>query len=388
MMSRDWESKFSSIVRETEANLAKVRQRLGSSRSSIYDNSFRSYSPKRNISGTYGVSHSSPTSSYPTTSSPEKTNLHTESADPSPALIAILNEKIEQQGKLIDNLSKEVQLLEKERDGMRNRMERYEDQLRALDRRLSEKGIDLQTERKIELWRREMKTELYEIQSKMHSQRASADMYGDDMVSAISRELRESKTLLQEECDSLRRDIESIKTKLLNQEVDIASQLADTKNVSRKVERLGRNVNNITESHRSHNRDLNDTLQSNQSTQKHLTQIRAEMEKLLDSVTRIEARSCTPGTMKSFDLSNGDIKLSEGDYIGKKYLEPDDLCQLSLSDLDVSTNLSDFQTDPSSKPKLQGSTIMSDPDSTIDLDDLNLSGTPSISSLELDSDLF
>ncbi|XP_077981400.1 uncharacterized protein LOC144436474 [Glandiceps talaboti] len=407
MSSLNWESKFSSIVRETEANLAKVRQRLGASKSSsVYDSLSMYSSPKSNYSGNYGNTYSSPTSSY---SSPEKTayqssqpmsyssadkaNYHTslttsglQTNEPSPGLVALLDDKIEQQGRLIENLSRQIQSLEKDKDQMSNQLTKYEDKLRAMDQRLSEKGIDLQTERKIDMWKREVKTELYDIRTQLQSKRYNQD---DDKVASVQRDFRDSKRQLEEENDALRREIESLKTRLLSHEVDIKSQLADTKDMGRKLDRLDKNVYNMSDSQRRQSREMSDTLQSNHSTQKQLTQIRTEMEKLLDGVSRLENKdSVGPVEM------NGVDRIPPPTDFGSKKAGEFDSYALSLSDFDISSvSLGDYQnSDFSFTPKqLNAKDIevspLSEPDLTIDIYDLDLSGTQTISSVELESDV-
>ncbi|XP_070564379.1 myosin heavy chain, clone 203-like [Ptychodera flava] len=388
-MSLNWESKFSSIVRETEANLAKVRQRLGNTRSSSYDNG-ATYTPKVNFSGSYMTSYVSPTSFNSPLSQTKSESQIVSSNEPTPGLVVLLNEKIDQQTNLIENLTKQILSLEKDQDQLRNRMQNYEVHIRTLEKRLNEKGVDLETERKIDIWKKEVKTELRDLQTQLRFNKSGDNRYSEQ-VEFLSREMRDSKRVMQDENDSLRRDVESLKTKLLSHDEDLSSQLMETKDLGRRIERLDRNVGNVNDSQRRHNREMSDTLQSNQSTQLQITQIRAEMAKLLDTVTKIENKETMVSAQGNGNKLSLD-KLHHNDFEMKKPSEVD-MSELSLSDFDISSvSLADYHiSGPSFRLKNKVADFevspISDLDMTIDINDLDLSATASLSSVELQSDL-
>ncbi|XP_035699520.1 spindle assembly abnormal protein 6-like isoform X1 [Branchiostoma floridae] len=291
----DWENKFSSIVRETEANLAKVQERLNAARtptgSSLeYPGHGDSFRPSREpITSTpkprtVRFSDSSNLSTDPLHIS-TKENIDSGHA---PAMWTLLSEKLEMQSKVIETLKRTVENLERDRDQQKSRVKDLENDLRVVNDRLSERGVDLQTEMKMERWRREVAAEVQTLQGELQNVRRARDgeRYGSDGVSALSRELHESKRFLQEECESLRREIEGMKTRIVKQEVDLATQISQTRDISRRQDHLDKTVKSLQDSHRSQSHDTSRVSADQSETLKQIKELKNSVGSIQRQIDR------------------------------------------------------------------------------------------------------
>eukprot|EP00058_Branchiostoma_floridae_P015050 XP_002600538.1 hypothetical protein BRAFLDRAFT_70081 [Branchiostoma floridae] len=356
----DWENKFSSIVRETEANLAKVQERLNAARtptgSSLeYPGHGDSFRPSRE----------------PVTSTPKRrtvrfsdpSNLSTEplhistkeniDSGHAPAMWTLLSQKLEMQSKVIETLKRTVENLERDRDQQKSKvkdlendlrvlndrlsergvdlqtemkMERWcnhpvfvsPDDLRVLNDRLSERGVDLQTEMKMERWRREVAAEVQTLQGELQNVRRARDgeRYGSDGVSALSRELHESKRFLQEECESLRREIEGMKTRIVKQEVDLATQISQTRDISRRQDHLDKTVKSLQDSHRSQSHDTSRVSADQSETLKQIKELKNSVGSIQRQIDRTRGET-NQRRNRQTDNTRDNSKYKRRPYISK-----------------------------------------------------------------------
>jgi hypothetical protein len=65
--------------------------------------------------------------------------------------------------------------------------------LNSVRERLAEKGVDLQTERKIEEWKRKMIGEVHDLQTDLQRYKGREEdrQYGESQIAALSREINE-----------------------------------------------------------------------------------------------------------------------------------------------------------------------------------------------------
>ncbi|XP_022109775.1 uncharacterized protein LOC110989584 isoform X2 [Acanthaster planci] len=309
-MSRDWEHNLTSIVQETESNLARVRRSLNDSRYShkslpnshpISSFSVKSSTlPRRYMtSSSYltdytGRSEWQPHSGYQSPfahgSSFEGESAPSSLAE-SPALVAMLTEKIDNQAKTIQTLSRQVDALEKERDRSQTHLQRLDQELTLLNRRLQEGGVQLETERKVEGWKREVTLQLGDLQSQVVAQHRNASgggYRGDEVLDSLTREVHDFKRHMQEDLALCRRDIESLNTRLMRQEIDIGNNQADGKDFSRRMDHMDRTLTSIADSQRSHSRELSHTLLGKQTSEQELLQLQSEMSRMMSTVERLE----------------------------------------------------------------------------------------------------
>lgn len=72
----------------------------------------------------------------------------------------------------------------------------FTDELAMLKSRVTEKGVDLQTERKLELWKQEMMAEMQMLQhqinmQKSHKEESFSSSFHDNQASSLIREMQD-----------------------------------------------------------------------------------------------------------------------------------------------------------------------------------------------------
>ncbi|XP_038069341.1 uncharacterized protein LOC119738512 isoform X2 [Patiria miniata] len=335
-MSRDWEHNFTSIVKETESNLAKVRQSLNDSRYSHRSNGshpLNTYSAKPStLPRSYVTSssflndytgrsdwrpHSGYQSQYTHSASSEGDSLPNSSAE-SPALVAMLTEKIDNQAKTIQSLGRQVDSLERERDRNQTYLRRLDQELSSVNQRLQEGGVMLETERKVEAWKREVTLQLGDLQGQVTAQRRGGHdggYRGDEVVDALTREVHDFKRQMQEDLAVCRRDVESLNTRLMRHEIDISSNQADGKDLGRRLDHMDRTLLSVADSQRSHSRELNHTLQGRQTSDQELLQLRSELSRLMSTVERLESDTLT-GSQRMAEEQLSMLKLNSPHHNG------------------------------------------------------------------------
>ncbi|PIK53706.1 hypothetical protein BSL78_09418, partial [Apostichopus japonicus] len=236
-----WDRKFGDVVNDTEKHLTKARQALDSAN---YRNGLSSYSED---SSSYQRSY--PLDSYqpPKQFSPRHSrdvsyDPYSRQNDHAGGMVAILSEKIERQGKTIEDLTRQVLTLERDNEKGALRLRGLEQEVASLRQRMSEDGVHLQTEEKVDRFHRDVKGKLEELKHQMEIQRRSDAepilSVGRDWKEAITAEVHELKRQVERECDSLYREIELVRAKLIRYDVDLSSQHGDTKEVARRVDKL------------------------------------------------------------------------------------------------------------------------------------------------------
>ncbi|XP_031574417.1 myosin heavy chain, cardiac muscle isoform-like [Actinia tenebrosa] len=321
----DWEDKISSIVKETETNLARVKDQLGSSRvrhssqakyysspnldvrnSSFENSSFRSSNPLLSYS-TNGFQSTSPQRM-------SGVNANRNEGSSSPALLNVLFERIEQQAETLSSLSHTVKRLEKAKTHQAETISTLQDQVSRLNERLREHGVDLQTERKLEGFKREMYSQLERIQSQNQLKQNRDDISYDDPSNAtLARDLHENKRILQDDCNSLRREIDHLKTRIGKIELDTQTTMADAKDSNRRLERIDRTVNLLSENQRSQSRSIESIVDDRELRNSDMGSIRRELDELLTKVSQLESNE--KGQSRDIHRRKQSGELLDNDYM-------------------------------------------------------------------------
>lgn len=258
----DWEGKFSSIIKETETNLARVKQRLGSARASTKSALMLSSTAPQTLSDMYMPSAGAPwtglsasllsplakSSSYPNMASSMSSTAAMAMTDPSggafrqgfssstpcqlpdcysgcdSTALSMLHDKINMQSKGIENLTNIVRRLEEERNFYYRTVRDLRDELTHLNRHVTDNRVDAHSDQKVELWQREMTREIHSLQQQLHGQRGrGTDDSASGQVAALSRDLHELKMHLHDECESMKRTIDGVKSRLGKVEMDVSA---------------------------------------------------------------------------------------------------------------------------------------------------------------------
>ncbi|KAL9951935.1 hypothetical protein ACROYT_G044691 [Oculina patagonica] len=361
----EWENKFSSIVRETETNLARVRDRLGSSsktkafhpRSSgiHHGGNLRSQAARSPYKGT--VAWDLPSSKH----SPIKTvgmATSAPSSQASPALVNALFERVEEQAEVVSQLCDTVKKLEKERDIQATDIKKMKDEISRLNERLREKGVDIETERKLEQFKRDVYSQLEFVQSQAKLRQSAGESSGRSDSAVVN----EARRIVEDETESLQRDIEHLKTKLGKMEMELHSTLAESRDVFRKQDRLDRALSSLSENQRSQSRSLSSIVDERQSDAYDIRQLKHLVNKVSHQYSELESemqssirrsgvsssnssvRLPQPRLPKQTKMTNGDSKPRRKGAKKKTKAASDDLMLSSSSNTDLSLTTLDISS--------------------------------------------
>ncbi|XP_074642325.1 uncharacterized protein LOC141899741 isoform X2 [Tubulanus polymorphus] len=265
-----WEDRFSSVVRETESNINRIKSRLGSARFqsqsalTMGDSAFKPYSNSFSAVGVTPFTSSpnfsafkpTPTAIVPSgfgavngTEPPmtaQQTQYGLSSVDN--GLLMALSDRIDCQNQEIENLQRSLRRVENERDQNSREMDMLRDEMRSINRRLTERGVDMETDKKLDRWKRETDTELNRLQTQLTRYRHLEDekYTSENQFSSMTREIQDMKRYAKEECDGLRRELETMKSRLVRVELELASIATDNKDLSRRNERIEKSIREIT----------------------------------------------------------------------------------------------------------------------------------------------
>ncbi|KAK3704470.1 hypothetical protein QZH41_013345 [Actinostola sp. cb2023] len=141
------------------------------------------------------------------------------------------------------------------------------------------------------LFKREMYSHLERIQSQYRLHDGSDGSHGNPTTATLSRDLQENKRLAHETCESLRREIDHIKTRIAKVELETHSTLADARDSARRLERLDRTVNVLSENQRSQSHSLESMVDDRDMRTFELGSIREKISELSRHVSDRESDS-------------------------------------------------------------------------------------------------
>ncbi|KAL5021081.1 hypothetical protein ScPMuIL_000236 [Solemya velum] len=385
----DWKSKFSSILRETEANLSKARHRyqIGVGSSSRSDWRPSKYPLQRSTSLLDLPFASTPKcihqNGFSTTESPVKqlstiNPIHVDAHPESSYLGQSLQDRIDQQNRIIEQLTLQVQRLEKERDLYNEQFRDLKSEICRLGTRIIEKQSSKHSdviEQHIEQLRQEMRSELLLLRNDMkYSQTshsagnimASCGMGLQDMtVSAYTKDVVDAKNNIQSKIDAVKQDMELLKGRLVTVEADMATHLCNE--LDKERERL--RTERITIGHspltvQQQTRPFQPRIPTSMTAQQQIEQLRSTVILMKKKLENMELNSGTKRAMGR-TVENGISQRKEELFPSS---DPED--QSLLSDSETSS-LGDYLSDDLSNSNHDR--ISSSSDVSIRLEDLSLS---------------
>ncbi|XP_062578583.1 uncharacterized protein LOC134240506 [Saccostrea cucullata] len=356
----NWENKFSSILRETESNLSKAKRKLYTPKHGYPDLTSRGFSsslPMRRASSLLDMSGYVPVmTSTPQLAAPPQTSIT------SSQLVSSLQEKMEQQNRLIDQLMQMVNKLETDRNNYSEQMRDVRDQLYHLRTHNPKPDRGLDVENKIDQLRRDLQSEINSIHIQL--QRNSVDH-------TIQRDIRDLKNNVQDDLDLMRRDIDILKSRIGKVENEVSSVVKNRRGVSQ------------YEKGQSHQPSLTSTADTwgRVRDQYQIQDLRSTVSSLKNKVDNLEysvgSGSVTPkqkytshsGVHTPLYINAKSSTLYDNGYKSEQSVNSVmDLDDLDLSDDDESTDFEMFNPQ-----KAQISSTLVDSDEDINLSDLDLS---------------
>lgn len=359
----NWENKFSSILRETESNLSKARRKLytpGHGHLDLTSRGFSSSLPMRRASSLLDMSGYVPVM----TSTPQVAAL-TQSSLTQPQLANSLQEKMEQQNKLIDQLMQMVNKLETDRNNYSEQMRDVRDQLYHLRTHSPKPDRGGDVENKIDRLRQDLQSEINNVHLQL--QRNAID-------NTVHRDIRDMKNNIQDDLDLMKRDIDILKSRMGKIENEVLSVVKNQRGVPQYEKVLNRpsSLNSTT-----------DTM-SRVRDQYQIQELRSSVSTLRNKLDNLEyslgSGSATPkqrytsnsGVNTPLYINAKSSQLYDNDFTGykseKSVNSVMDLDDLGLSDDDEST---DFEMFNPQRVKISSTEVDSDED--LNLSDLDLS---------------
>lgn len=423
----DWEGKVSSLLRETQSNLSRMKRRVGDGTGlrGYNDWKYRRYSSSSPTMRKYSsMSDISPprTSQYPggypggTSSLRQGTQLSTipdnsyESFDAKnytqataytgatmgaqgttytgttggapPMFTQSLQEKLDQQNKLIDQLMQMVHKLESERNNYGEQIRDIRGEIKSLGGKMYDKNSDNTMERRMEQVKREMLSEIHVLQNQVQMYRNKGDNSVPDIqVTTLSRDMQDMKHTLREEMDTVRRDVEVLKSRLMKIEMDMSDVYSNRKDIERRQDRIDRTMHDLSSPTKTPSTPYWSPGHASTTSDKlHMSELRSTIATLQNKVDNMEA-----SIHRDVTLSGGNRPYTQTNgYRGSDNTSVMDLEELNLSDDDDDeTSLETFGEGPTKQKKTSKTSdpdnLVLDSDEDLDLDDLDLSDEDTVS---------
>ncbi|XP_024859712.1 cingulin [Kryptolebias marmoratus] len=283
----NWDNQLSSILSVADFSVAKMRERLTSPGKLSKEEDL--FPVRESVLG----SDMDP----PALSARSRPYL------PSPALssgvqwadLAAIQSQLQVQSQVIESLTQKLHHLEMEKQSQECHIETLQEEVHSLREELKERQMeDMRirqspgVERRMEQWRREVGRELSSLRGHI-TQATSLGNLEESFSSKLHRE----------ELEHLRRELDQLKAQLRRQEEDAYLQKKEARETRRQYERSCKTLEELTDSYRTHSRDLVKTLSQYSHTRQELRQIRTEVSELKDEVRSLIPRGQEPTSLSA-----------------------------------------------------------------------------------------
>ena len=278
----DWQFKFSSIAQETESNLARVKNRLESS-----PRSYAAVTPKVITNGTV------------VGASPSMHNSHGDylPLEQSPGVISLLQDRMDDQARAIENLMRTVSQLQGEREQDQRVIQELRGELQTISNRLVEKGVSLHTERKLEQWQHQVSSDMQMLHNQLDVYKGRRD---DGSMISLTNELYENRRQMRDECEGFRRELDAIKGRIVRIELQMTSLDGDKHEMLRSQERLNRTMRDALDIHHVTSQDLNRTKDSINLDKHNLSELQSSYHSLKDKLGAIQTQLSDSTSQRSY----------------------------------------------------------------------------------------
>lgn len=216
----------------------------------------------------------------------------------------------------------------------------------------------METERKLEQFKRDVYSQLEFVQSQAKLKLTSSE----NSPLSDSAVVNKVRKIIEDETDSLQRDIKQLKTKLGKMEMELHSTLAESRDALRKQDRLDRALSSLSENQRSQSRSLSSLVDERQSDSYEIRQLKhlvnkvshhySELESELQSSIRHSGVSSRSSSLRQpLQHGSGETKMTNGgSYARRKGVKKkskaasDNLVLSSSSDSDLSLTTLDISS--------------------------------------------
>ncbi|XP_052100647.1 uncharacterized protein LOC127734684 isoform X2 [Mytilus californianus] len=274
----DWENKFASILREADSNLSKTRRKINFTR--YNDRNFSVSLPMRRTSSLLEFPRTDLNSSVynPYTTEPTGT---------SSGLVQALSDRLEEQNRLIDQLRQMVNRLETDRSN-------YNEQIRELKNEVYKmSGSESPNiDRKLNKVCHDLNGDIQLLNSELQILRSTgSNRMSENQFYSLSKDVQEVKQSLKDDIGTIKRDIDTVKSRLFKMELDVASAFNNGKDLQRKQDLLDRNVHDLAKQHHKQQYRPSQGSWSPTSDNEglHISELRSTVSLLRDRIGNMEA---------------------------------------------------------------------------------------------------
>ncbi|XP_064386364.1 uncharacterized protein LOC135334930 [Halichondria panicea] len=249
----NWDSRFASIVKETEQNLAKVKSQLRSpltlrrsgvtppSYANLVDSPMSPHITPGILKETRGrEAHRRRSVSFDLGSSAGGQGSITQGGG---AVMSLLTTRIKDQQKEILSLQESLASLQRSLQQQERQVQSVNVELKKLQ---SNRPTSTVTDTQFQQFKLQVRREMDDFKSRLSSSHWS-NSPGSHSVQAIAQELHTSKRLLRGDIESMQEDISSLKSKLRSYESDIGLVGTSVRDMERKQDRLQKTVSGLLE---------------------------------------------------------------------------------------------------------------------------------------------
>ncbi|XP_062995784.1 uncharacterized protein LOC134407772 [Elgaria multicarinata webbii] len=266
----DWNTQLSSILTETDSNMAKIKQRLNPASSSSKADLF--------------LDRINTETALPSEPQSGPSPLHfTCEAHPCCRMatdeLSAISKQLHSQAQVIESLTQAVHRLKQEKELQQRSISHLEeevDRLQHNSRGALESVLGLRMEG--------LKSELRSLHQQVFQQ-SDGDCTPDLFSSpGIKQDMLESKKVLWQEYECIRRELEQLKHKLDRQEEDLFNQVSATHEIKRTQSRYCQMLEDLMNTHTTQTRDLDKARNETQSTQQELSHVKSAVTDLKEQV--------------------------------------------------------------------------------------------------------
>uniref|UniRef100_T1E621 Uncharacterized protein n=1 Tax=Crotalus horridus TaxID=35024 RepID=T1E621_CROHD len=311
----DWDTRLSSILVETDSNMAKIKQHLNT-------DSISSKVGRINIGSTVLTQ---PQTGLPPLHFTCGTHLCCRMANEE---LSTISQQLHSQAQIIESLTQAVCRLKQEKEQQQQSINHLEDEMDRLQHN-SPGGF----ESLLGCSMKGMKSEFRSVQQQVLHQ-SDGDCTPDPFsCSGVMQDMLESKKILWQEYECIKREIEQLKHKLDCQEDELYNQVSATHEIKRIQNRYCKMLEELINTHKTQVQNFDKTRNETQNTQQELSVVKSTVTDLKEQVKclNLEDKYTMHPKEDSTDLEKNEELLHED--LSFSFSSDDSISEFSLTDV-------------------------------------------------------
>uniref|UniRef100_A0A8C8SP10 Uncharacterized protein n=1 Tax=Pelusios castaneus TaxID=367368 RepID=A0A8C8SP10_9SAUR len=241
--------------------------------------------------------------------------------------LAAISSQLHSQAKVIESLTQSVNRLKQEKEVQQQRIHNLEEEVNRLQSS-PHSGLESLLGRRME----GLKSELRNLRQQVFHQPdgdCTPNLYPS---SSVIQEMHESKKVLWQEYECVRREVEQLKHKLNRQEADLFNQMSETDEIKRAQSRYCKMLEDLMNSHKAQSDDLDKTRLETRSTHQELSHIKFTVTDLKDHMKSLHLEEKPFNKPVGEESAHGKSELREEETFSSSLCD-DSASELSLTDV-------------------------------------------------------